>query len=149
MALKKSELYSSLWQSCDELRGGMDASQYKDYVLVLLFIKYISDKYADQPYAPITIPPGAGFKKRLKEAEAALDALAYATYPKLTESEIKALVDAAIHGEMDRVSQQLTQRVKELAERYETSLPQMVSHVAELEAKVNRHLAKMGFSING
>ena len=46
MALKKSELYSSLWQSCDELRGGMDASQYKDYVLVLLFIKYVSDKYA-------------------------------------------------------------------------------------------------------
>jgi type I restriction enzyme M protein len=40
MALKKSELYSSLWSSCDELRGGMDASQYKDYVLVLLFIKY-------------------------------------------------------------------------------------------------------------
>ena len=61
MALKKSELYSSLWQSCDELRGGMDASQYKDYVLVLLFIKYISDKYAGQRYAPITIPPGAGF----------------------------------------------------------------------------------------
>jgi type I restriction-modification system DNA methylase subunit len=43
MALKKSELYSSLWSSCDELRGGMDASQYKDYVLVLLFIKYVSD----------------------------------------------------------------------------------------------------------
>ena len=58
MALKKSELYSSLWASCDELRGGMDASQYKDYVLVLLFIKYISDKYAGQPYAPITIPRG-------------------------------------------------------------------------------------------
>ena len=50
MALKKSELYSSLWSSCDELRGGMDASQYKDYVLVLLFIKYVSDKYAGQPY---------------------------------------------------------------------------------------------------
>lgn len=61
MALKKSELYSSLWQSCDELRGGMDASQYKDYVLVLLFVKYVSDKYAGQPYAPITIPPGARF----------------------------------------------------------------------------------------
>ena len=45
MALKKSELYSSLWSSCDELRGGMDASQYKDYVLVLLFVKYVSDKY--------------------------------------------------------------------------------------------------------
>ena len=61
MALKKSELYSSLWASCDELRGGMDASQYKDYVLVLLFVKYVSDKFAGQPYAPITIPAGAGF----------------------------------------------------------------------------------------
>ncbi|MFC1798359.1 type I restriction-modification system subunit M [Thermodesulfobacteriota bacterium] len=62
MAIKKSELYSSLWASCDELRGGMDASQYKDYVLVLLFIKYISDKYAGVPYAPITVPKGASFK---------------------------------------------------------------------------------------
>jgi type I restriction enzyme M protein len=62
MALKKSQLYSSLWSSCDELRGGMDASQYKDYVLVLLFIKYVSDKYAGVPYAPIIIPKGAGFK---------------------------------------------------------------------------------------
>jgi type I restriction enzyme M protein len=62
MALKKSQLYSSLWSSCDELRGGMDASQYKDYVLVLLFIKYISDKYADVLYAPITVPKGASFK---------------------------------------------------------------------------------------
>jgi type I restriction enzyme M protein len=62
MALKKSELYSSLWSSCDELRGGMDASQYKDYVLVLLFIKYVSDKYSGVPFAPITIPPGASFK---------------------------------------------------------------------------------------
>src|ERR1043166_8359615 len=61
MALKKSELYSSIWSSCDELRGGMDASQYKDYVLVLLFVKYISDKYAGQPYAPIQIPAGASF----------------------------------------------------------------------------------------
>ncbi len=62
MALKKSELYSSLWASCDELRGGMDASQYKDYVLVMLFVKYVSDKYADVPYSPITIPEGASFK---------------------------------------------------------------------------------------
>jgi type I restriction enzyme M protein len=94
-------------------------------------------------------------KKRLKDAEAALDAQACAKYPKLTESEIKSLVvddkwlaalDAAIHGEMDRVSQQLTQRVKELAERYETPLPKVVSRVAELEAKVNRHLERMGFA---
>lgn len=62
MAIKKSELYSSLWSSCDELRGGMDASQYKDYVLVMLFIKYVSDKYAGKPYAEITVPEGASFK---------------------------------------------------------------------------------------
>ena len=61
MALKKSQLYSSLWASCDELRGGMDASQYKDYVLVLLFVKYVSDRYAGQPFAAITIPTGASF----------------------------------------------------------------------------------------
>ncbi|HNC75443.1 MAG TPA: class I SAM-dependent DNA methyltransferase, partial [Elusimicrobiota bacterium] len=62
MAIKKSALYGSLWQSCDELRGGMDASQYKDYVLVLLFVKYISDKYAGDRYAAIQVPPGASFK---------------------------------------------------------------------------------------
>jgi type I restriction enzyme M protein len=61
MAIKKSELYSSLWKSCDELRGGMDASQYKDYVLVLLFVKYVSDKYAGQKDAMVEIPKGGGF----------------------------------------------------------------------------------------
>lgn len=61
MAIKKSDLYSSLWASCDELRGGMDASQYKDYVLFMLFIKYISDKYGSDPFPPVTIPPGASF----------------------------------------------------------------------------------------
>lgn len=61
MALKKSELYSSLWKSCDELRGGMDASQYKDYVLVLLFVKYVSDKYGSDPNALIDVPVGGRF----------------------------------------------------------------------------------------
>lgn len=61
MAIKKSELYSSLWASCDELRGGMDASQYKDYVLTMLFVKYISDKYKDDPFGAITVPDGATF----------------------------------------------------------------------------------------
>ena len=61
MALKKSQLYSSLWQSCDELRGGMDASQYKDYILTLLFMKYISDKYAGDADALIVVPEGGGF----------------------------------------------------------------------------------------
>ena len=62
MALKKSQLYSSLWQSCDELRGGMDASQYKDYVLTLLFMKYVSDKYAGRPDALIVVPDCGGFR---------------------------------------------------------------------------------------
>ena len=97
----------------------------------------------------------ADLKKRLKEAAVALDAQAYAHYPKLTEAEVKTLVvddkwlaalDVAIHGEMDRVSQALTQRVKELAERYETPLPRMVGRVTELEAKVNCHLERMGFA---
>lgn len=61
MAIKKSELYSSLWKSCDELRGGMDASQYKDYVLVLLFVKYVSDKYAGDPNSLIEVPAGGSF----------------------------------------------------------------------------------------
>ena len=61
MALKKSQLYSSLWQSCDELRGGMDASQYKDYVLTLLFMKYVSDKYDRDPNTLIEVPEDGSF----------------------------------------------------------------------------------------
>jgi type I restriction enzyme M protein len=61
LAVKKSEIYSSLWASCDALRGGMDASQYKDYVLVLLFMKYVSDKYAGDPNGLIEVPTGGSF----------------------------------------------------------------------------------------
>jgi type I restriction enzyme M protein len=123
-----------------EIKGDPDA---KDETAVLTDWLKLKDEEAD-------------LRKRLKEAESAIGSLAYARYPKLTESEIKTLVvddkwlaalDAAIHGEIDRVSRQLTQRVKELAERYETPLPQMVGRVAELEAKVNRHLERMGFAL--
>jgi len=62
MAIKKSDLYSSLWASCDELRGGMDASQYKDYVLTMLFVKYVSDKYGNQSNSLIEVPKGATFE---------------------------------------------------------------------------------------
>ncbi|WP_353268073.1 N-6 DNA methylase [Gemmatimonas sp.] len=63
MPLKKSDLYASLWESCDALRGGMDASMYKDYVLFMLFIKYVSDKYANSTdFEPaVVIPAGASF----------------------------------------------------------------------------------------
>ena len=97
----------------------------------------------------------AVLKKRLNEVKAALDGQVYAKYPKLTETVVKTIVvvdkwfaalDSAIHSEMDRISHQLTQRVAELAERYEIPMPQMVGRVAELEAKVNCHLEKMGFA---
>lgn len=62
MAIKKSELYGSLWASCDKLRGGMDASQYKDYILTLLFVKYVSDRYKGEAYADIEVPAGGSFE---------------------------------------------------------------------------------------
>src|ERR1700682_6539905 len=64
-ALKKSDLYSSLWKSCDELRGGMDASQYKDYILTLLFVKYVSDKAKADPNRLIDVPKGGSFDDML------------------------------------------------------------------------------------
>ena len=97
----------------------------------------------------------AELRKSLREAESALDAVCYARYPKLIEVEVKTLVvedkwmaalDKAVHGEMDRISQRLTQRVKDLADRYTTPLPQMIDEVAALEAKVNHHLGRMGFT---
>lgn len=65
MAVKKSELYSSLWASCDSLRGGMDSSQYKDYILTLLFVKYVSDKFKGEDYGDIDIPDGGSFDDML------------------------------------------------------------------------------------
>lgn len=61
MAVKKSEIYSSLWSSCDELRGGMDASLYKDYVLTLLFVKYVTDRFMGDRWAEIEVPEGGSF----------------------------------------------------------------------------------------
>src|SRR5262245_57072684 len=65
MALRKSDLYSSLWKSCDELRGGMDASQYKDYILTLLFVKYVSDKAKADKSSLIDVPAGGSFDDML------------------------------------------------------------------------------------
>lgn len=67
MAVKKTELYSSLWASCDELRGGMDASQYKNYILTLLFVKYVSDKYSGQKFGAIEVPEGGAFADMVKQ----------------------------------------------------------------------------------
>ncbi|MEK5392997.1 N-6 DNA methylase [Margalitia sp. FSL K6-0131] len=61
MAVKKSELYSLLWEACNKLRGGVEPSRYKDYVLVLLFFKYVSDRYKGQRFAEFTVSEGASF----------------------------------------------------------------------------------------
>jgi type I restriction enzyme M protein len=97
----------------------------------------------------------SALKKQLKDGEAALDALVYAQYPRLTPDEIRSLViddkwmaalSASVQGELDRVSQTLTGRLRELAERYATPLPKLTDEVAMLAAKVEGHLAKMGAS---
>ena len=95
--------------------------------------------------------------KKIKEANTELDKKLYVKYPTLTEDEIKILVvddkwmstiDKEIRTEMDRISQRLTQRIKELAERYETPLPKQTVEVSNLEKRVNEHLKKMGFVWN-
>lgn len=66
MPVKKSELYSILWEACNKLRGGVEPARYKDYVLVLLFFKYISDKYNNDPFSDFTVPEGASFNKLIE-----------------------------------------------------------------------------------
>ena len=94
-------------------------------------------------------------KKQLKDAEETLDKLAHDKYPQLSTDEIKALVvddkwlvalEAAVQNELARVSQTLTGRVRELAERYATPLPQLTRRVEDLSARVDEHLKKMGVS---
>ena len=95
-------------------------------------------------------------KAKVKEAEEALDLLAHEQYAKLTEDEIKTLVvddkwlatlASAVQGELDRVSQTLTGRIRQLAERYATPLPELTDEVETLAHKVAGHLAKMGFKL--
>ena len=94
----------------------------------------------------------AALKKQIRAAEAALDTLTYEKYPKLSEAEIKTLVvddkwmarlQTAVQGKLDRVSQTLTGRIRELAERYATPLPQLTEQVATLATRVEEHLKKM------
>jgi hypothetical protein len=272
MAIKKSELYSTLWKSCDELRGGMDASQYKDYVLVVLFVKYVSDKYKNDPDSVIEIPEGCTFddfialkgksnigeeinkkmsalaeandlggvinvadfcdeqklgkgkdlvdtvsnligvfqssgldfgknrandtindgnvKKRVRDLKGKSDAKAeikvlekylslkddiadgkrvqkalkyellemlVKKYAALTEDETRrlvvenkwmALLAALLGSEMQQISQNLTTRVSELAERYAQTLSAIDADIVDLEEKVKSHLQNMGFVWN-
>lgn len=112
MALKKSDLYSTLLAFCHTLRGGMDASQCKDYDQ---FIKCVSDKYANSKLIQTDFPD-------------------FSDPNKLSEWQ----------SELDRVSQTLTRRIRQLVERYATLMPTLEVEVDKLSAKVGEHLKKMG-----
>ena len=105
MAIKKTELYSSLWASCDELRGGMDASQYKDYVLTLLFMKYVSDKYKGDPYGMIVVPRGASFDDMvaLKGDKEIGDKVNKIISALAEENDLKGVIDVADFNDEDRL----------------------------------------------
>ncbi|HEJ9660024.1 TPA: type I restriction-modification system subunit M [Proteus mirabilis] len=105
MAIKKNELYSSLWASCDELRGGMDASQYKDYVLTMLFMKYVSDKYKGDPYGMIVIPQGASFDDMvaLKGDKEIGDKINKIISALAEENDLKSVIDVADFNDEDKL----------------------------------------------
>lgn len=124
MAIKKSELYSSLWKSCDQLRGGMDASQYKDYVLVLLFVKYVSDRYSGQKDALIEVPPGGSFADMValkgdKEIGDKLNKI----IGKLAEAnELKGVIDVADFNDADKLGKgkEMVDRLSDLIATFNT-----------------------------
>lgn len=105
MAVKKTELYSSLWSSCDELRGGMDASQYKDYVLTLLFMKYVTDKYAGDPDGMIAVPAGGSFNDMvaLKGDKEIGDKLNKIIGALAEENGLKDVIDVADFNDEDKL----------------------------------------------
>ena len=105
MAIKKSELYGSLWKSCDELRGGMDASQYKDYVLALLFVKYVSDKYSGKKDALIEIPQGGSFKDMISlKGKPDIGDRINKIIAKLAEAnDLKGVIDVADFNDSDKL----------------------------------------------
>ena len=123
MAIKKTELYSSLWASCDELRGGMDASQYKDFVLTLLFMKYVSDKYKGDPYGMIVVPEGASFDdmvalKRDKEIGDKVNKIISAL---AEENDLKGVIDLADFNDEDKLGkgQDMVDRLSKLIGTFE------------------------------
>ena len=105
MALKKSQIYSSLWQTCDELRGGMDASQYKDYVLTLLFMKYVSDKYAGRSDALIEVPADGSFSDmvRLKGDKEIGDKINKIIGRLAEANDLKGVIDQADFNDEDKL----------------------------------------------
>ncbi|MDP9349202.1 MAG: type I restriction-modification system subunit M, partial [Gemmatimonadota bacterium] len=131
MAIKKSELYSSLWKSCDELRGGMDASQYKDYVLTLLFVKYVSDKSAGNPNALIEVPEGGSFADmvRLKGDKEIGDKINKIIGRLAEANELRGVIDLADFNDEDKLG-----KGKEMVDR----LTKLVAIFENIDLRANR-----------
>src|SRR5712692_10205865 len=131
MAIKKSELYSSLWQSCDELRGGMDASQYKDYVLTLLFVKYVSDKYVRDRNALIEVPKGGSFADmvKLKGDKEIGDKVNKIIGRLAEENDLKGVIDVADFNDEDKLG-----KGKEMVDR----LSKLIAIFDGIDLRANR-----------
>src|SRR5215467_51726 len=131
MALKKSDLYGSLWRSCDELRGGMDASQYKDYVLTLLFMKYVSDKYAGKTDSLIQVPEGGGFADMAKlKGDKEIGDKINKIIGKLAEAnDLKTVIDIADFNDEEKLG-----KGKEMQDR----LSKLVAIFESLDFRANR-----------
>lgn len=131
MAIKKSALYSSLWKSCDELRGGMDASQYKDYVLTLLFMKYVSDKYAGKADSLIEVPEGGAFADlvALKGDKEIGDKINKAIGKLAEANNLKGVIDVADFNDEDKLG-----KGKEMQDR----LSKLISIFNDLDFSGNR-----------
>ena len=131
MAIKKSQLYASLWQSCDELRGGMDASQYKDYILTLLFMKYVSDKADSDPDSLIIVPDGGGFTDmiNLKGDKEIGDKINKIIGKLAEENDLKGVIDQADFNDDSKLG-----RGKEMQDR----LSKLVAIFESLDFRANR-----------
>src|SRR6266550_6117519 len=120
----RSERCSSLWQSCDELRGGMDASQYKDYVLVLLFVKYVSDKYAGQKDAMLEVPKGGSFADMVAlKGDKEIGDKINKIISKLAEANnLKGVIDVADFNEPDKLGKgkEMVDRLSNLVSIFDT-----------------------------
>ena len=131
MAIKKTELYSSLWASCDELRGGMDASQYKDYVLTMLFMKYVSDKYKGDPYGMIVVPEGASYDDMIaaKNDKEIGDKINKIIAALAEENDLKGIIDVADFNDEDKLG-----KGKEMVDR----LTKLIGLFQGLDLSANR-----------
>jgi len=135
MAVKKSELYSSLWASCDSLRGGMDSSQYKDYILTLLFVKYVSDKFKGVAYGDIDVPKGGSFDDMLaligdKNIGEKIDKI----IAKLAEANnLRGVIDNAHFNDEDKLGkgQEMVDKLGELLSIFRDQMPDFSKNRAD------------------